>query len=62
MLTVHTCQQYRLAVMHPNNAKSFPAATVPAAAMLGHRRREKRGTRSEEKRNARESHASKQNC
>ena len=27
MLTVQACQQHRLVVMHPNNAKSFPAAT-----------------------------------
>ena len=45
--------------MHPNNAKSFPAATVPAAESLGHRR-EKRGTRGEESRIARRSHVSKQ--
>lgn len=31
------------AVVHPNNVKSFPAATVPAAAKLG-QRRGKRGT------------------
>ena len=30
MLTVQACQQHRLVVMHPTNAKSFPAATVPA--------------------------------
>ena len=48
--------------MHPNKAKSFPAATVPAEAKLGHRRRGKRGTRSEERRNARRAHASKQKC
>ena len=59
MLTVQACQQHRLVVMHPNNAKSFPAATVPAAAKLGHRRG-KRGTRSEESRIARRSHVSKQ--
>ena len=62
MLTVQeACQQHRIVVMHPNNAKSFPAATVPAAAklgMLGHRRG-KRGTRSEESRIARRSHVSK---
>ena len=28
MLTVQACQQHWLVVMHPNNAKSFPAATV----------------------------------
>ena len=28
MLTVQVCQQHRLVVMHPNNAKSFPAATI----------------------------------
>ena len=27
-MTVQACQQHRLAVMHPNKAKSFPAATV----------------------------------
>ena len=48
-----------IVVMHPNNAKSFPAATVLAAAKLGHRRG-KRGIRSEENRNACRSHASKQ--
>ena len=38
MLTMQACQQHRLIVMHPNNnAKLFPAATVPAAAKLGHR-------------------------
>ena len=62
MLTVQACQQHRLAVMPPNKAKSFPAATVPAIAKLGHRRRGKRGTRSEERRNARRAHASKQKC
>ena len=58
MLTVQTCQQHRLAVMHPNKAKSFPVAAVK----LGHRRRGKRGTRSEERRNARRAHESKQKC
>ena len=53
MLTVQACQQ------NPNNAKSFPAATVPAAAKLGHRRG-KRGISNKESRNARRSHASKQ--
>ena len=48
MLTVQACQQHRLVVMYPNNTKSFPAATVPAVAKLGHRRG-KRGTRSEER-------------
>ena len=62
MLTVQACQQHRLAVMPPNKAKSFPAATVPAVAKLGHRRRGKRGTRSEKRRNARRVHASKQKC
>ena len=62
MLTAQACQQHRLAVMHPNKAKSFPAATMPAAANLGYRRRGKRGTRSEEMRNARRAHASKQKC
>ena len=62
MLTVQACQQLRLAVMNPNKAKSFPAATVPAVAKLGYRRRGKRGTRSEERRNARRAHASKRQC
>ena len=55
-------RQHRLAVMHPNKAKSFPAATVPAEAKLGYRRRRKLGTQSEEMRNARRAHASKQKC
>ena len=55
-------KQRRLAVMHPNKAKLFLAANVPAVAKLGHRRRGKRGTRSEKKRNARRAHASKQKC
>ena len=62
MLIVQACQQHRLAVMPPNKAKSFPAATVPAVAKLGHRRGGKRGTRSEETRNARRAHASKRQC
>ena len=62
MFTVQACQQHRLAAMHPNKAKSFPAATVPAVAKLRHRRRGNYGTRSEERRNARRSHASKQKC
>ena len=62
MLNVQACQQHRLVVMHPNKAKSLPAATVPAVAKLGHRRRGKRGTRSEERRNAQRAHASKQKC
>ena len=62
MLTVQACQQHRLAVMHPNKAKAFPAATVPVVAKLGYRRRGKRGTRSEERREARREHASKQKC
>ena len=62
MLTVQACQQHRLAVMHLNKVKSFPAATVSAVAKLGHRRRGKRGTRSEERRNARRAHESKQKC
>ena len=62
MLTVQACQQHRLAVMHPNKAKSFPAATVPVVAKLGHRRRGKHGTRSEERRNARREHGSEQKC
>ena len=60
MLKVQACQQHRLAVMPPNKVKSFPAATVPVEAKLRHRRRGKRGTRSEERRNARRAHASKQ--
>ena len=59
MLTAQACQQHRLAVMNPNKAKSFPVATVPAVAKLGHRRRGKHGTRSEERRNARRAHTSK---
>ena len=62
MLTVQACQQHRLAAMNPNKAKSFPAAIVPAVAKLGHRHRGKRGTRSEERRNARRAHASKRQC
>ena len=62
MLKVQACQQHRLAVMTPNKAKSFPAATVPAEAKLGYRRRGKRGTRSEERRNARRAHVSTQKC
>ena len=62
MLIVPPCQPHRLAVMHPNKAKLFPVATVPTVAKLGHRRRGKRGTRSEERRNARRAHASKQKC
>ena len=61
--TVQACQQHRLAVMNPNKAKSFPAATMPpAVAKLERRRRVKRGNRSEERRNARRAHASKQQC
>ena len=63
MLKVQACQQHRLVtVMHPNKAKSFPAATVPAVAKLVHRRRGKRGTRSEARRNAQRAPASKQKC
>ena len=62
MLTVQGCQHHRLVVVHPNKAKSFPAATVPAVEKLGHRRRRKCGTRSEERRNARRAHASKHKC
>ena len=62
MLTVQACQQHRLAAMNPNKAKSFPAAIVPAVAKLGQRRLGKRGTRSEERRNARRAHASKRQC
>ena len=61
MLPVQACQQHRLAAMYLKKMKSFPAATVPAVAKLGHRRRGKRGTRSEERRNARRGHARKQN-
>ena len=62
MLTMQACQQYRLAAINPNKARSFPAATVPAVAKLGHRRRGKRGTQSRERRNARRAHASKRQC
>ena len=62
MLIAQACQQHRLAAMSPNKAKSFPAAIVPAVAKLGHRRRGKRGTRIEERRNARRTHASKRQC
>ena len=62
MLTVQACQQHRPAEIHPSKAKSFPAATVPEVAKLGHRHRGKRRTRSEERRNARRAHASKQKC
>ena len=62
MLKVQACQQHRLAVTPLNKEKSFPAATVPAEAKLGHRRRGKRETRSEERRNARRAYASKQKC
>ena len=62
MLTVQACQQHRLAVMHLNKAKYLPAATVLAVAKLGHRRRGKRGNRSEERRNDRRADASKQKC
>ena len=62
MLTVQACQQHRLAAMNPIKAKTFTAAIVPAVAKLVHRRRVKRGTRSEESRNARRAHASKRQC
>ena len=62
MLTVQACQQHQLGAMNPTKAKSFPAATVPAVAKLGHRRRGKRGTRSKERRNARRAHTSKRQC
>ena len=63
MLIEQACQQHRLAAMHPNKVKSFPAATtVSGVAKLGHRRRGKRGARSEERKNARRAHASKQKC
>ena len=48
--------------MHPNDAKSFPAATLPTAANLGRRRRGKRRTQSKERRKARMSYASEQKC
>ena len=54
--------KHRLMVMHPNKVKSFPEATVPPIVKLGHRHRGKHGTRSEERRNARRAHASKQKC
>ena len=60
MLKVQAFQQHRLAVMAPNKAKPFPAATLPAVEKLGHRRRGKRGTRSEERRKTRRERASKQ--
>ena len=62
MLTVHACQQHRLAVMNLNKEKLFPAVIMPAVAKLGHRRRGKRGPRSEERRNARRADASKRQC
>ena len=62
MRTVQACQQHRLAVVHPNKAQLFHAATVPAVTKLGRRRRGKRGTRSDERRNAQRAHASKQKC
>ena len=62
MLTVQACQQHQPAVMRPNKAKSFPAGTVPALAKLGRRRREKRGTPSEKRRNTRGANVSKQKC
>ena len=62
MLTMQASQQHRLAVMHPKKVKSFSAATMPAVAKLGNRRRGKRETRSEERRNGRRAHASKQKC
>ena len=49
--------------MQIDKAKSFPAATVPAAAKkLVHRRRETRMTRSEESKDARRARASKKKC
>ena len=62
MLKVQACQQHRLAVMPPNKAISFTAATVRTVAKLGHRRRGKRETRNEGRRNARRAHGSKQKC
>ena len=59
MLTVQACQRLGPVVMGRNNAKLLPAATVPETEKLGHHRG-KRGTRSEESRNACRSHASKQ--
>ena len=62
MLTVQTCQHHRLAVVHPNKAKSFSVATMPAIAKLGYRRHGKHVTRSEERRNVWRAHASKKKC
>ena len=62
MLTVQACQQHRVVAMNPSKAKLFPTASMPAVAKLGHRRRGKRGTRSDEMRNARRTHTSKQQC
>ena len=41
------CQQHRLEAMHYQKAKSFPAPTVSAVGKLVHRRRGKRGARSD---------------
>ena len=57
ILTVQARQQDRLVGMQPNKVKPFPAATVPK---LVHCRREKRGIRSEESRDAQRAYASKQ--
>ena len=59
MRTVQACQQHPLVVIHPNKAKSFPAATVQSWYT---RCREKRETQSECSRNARRLHASKKKC
>ena len=59
MLTMQACQQHRLVVMPPNEAESFSAATVTAAAKLVHCRRGKRGIRRYESRDVRGEHASK---
>ena len=62
MLTVQACQHHRLAAINLIKAKSYSAAIVPAVAKLGYRRRGKRGTQSEERRNARRADASKRQC
>ena len=46
----------------PQQSEIVSPATGPAVAKLGHRRRGKRGTRSEERMNVRRAHASKQKC
>ena len=59
MLTVQAYQQHRLAA---KPRQSEIVSHGDGAAKLGHRRRGKRGTRSEERRNAQRAHASKQKC